>query len=206
ASVFPVLIHGSPISCARAAKQRSRPLKRAGVERRSNALRSTPGRREGMGPSWKSRLTSVIVAGVVTVLTVGSMAGAQTLSSEERQEVLTHAGAGLSYQLGVQKLDGVLRPEDTRFTLFSELVAQAAPAAEPEDSEASASELNRKLTNPVSSIWSLSNQFNTFKLENGHWNNNWLFQPVLPVSLTRDWNLITRPVMPFYNIVPHETA
>jgi hypothetical protein len=27
---------------------------------------------------------------------------------------------------------------------------------------------------------------------------------VLQVSLTRDWNLITRPVMPFYNIVPHD--
>ena len=27
----------------------------------------------------------------------------------------------------------------------------------------------------------------------------------MPVSLTKDWNLITRPVMPFYNIVPHET-
>jgi len=43
-------------------------------------------------------------------------------------------------------------------------------------------------------------------LNNGHWNNNWNFQPVLPVSLTKDLNLITRPVMPFYNIVPHETA
>ena len=28
----------------------------------------------------------------------------------------------------------------------------------------------------------------------------------MPVSLTKDWNLITRPVMPFYNIVPHETS
>jgi hypothetical protein len=28
----------------------------------------------------------------------------------------------------------------------------------------------------------------------------------MPVSLTKDLNLITRPVMPFYNIVPHETA
>jgi hypothetical protein len=72
--------------------------------------------------------------------------------------------------------------------------------------EPSASELNRQLTNPVSSIWSISNQFNNFELNNGHWNNNWNFQPVLPVSLTKDWNLITRPVMPFYNIVPHETA
>jgi hypothetical protein len=72
--------------------------------------------------------------------------------------------------------------------------------------ELSASELNRQLTNPVSSIWSIANQFNNFELNNGHWNNNWNFQPVLPVSLTKDWNLITRPVMPFYNIVPHETA
>src|SRR5215468_8578835 len=70
----------------------------------------------------------------------------------------------------------------------------------------SASELNRKLTNPVSSIWSIQSQFNNFELNNGHWNNNWLFQPVLPVSLTKDWNLITRPVMPLYDIVPHETA
>ena len=76
-----------------------------------------------------------------------------------------------------------------------------SPSAEP-----SASELNRQLTNPVSSIWSIANQFNNFELNNGHWNNNWNFQPVLPVSLTKDWNLITRPVMPFYNIVPHETA
>src|SRR5215475_11618693 len=78
--------------------------------------------------------------------------------------------------------------------------------AEASDGEESASELNRKLTNPVSSIWSIANQFNNFELNNGHWSNNWNFQPVLPVSLTKDWNLITRPVMPFYNIVPHETA
>jgi hypothetical protein len=78
-------------------------------------------------------------------------------------------------------------------------VAQS-PTGEP-----SASELNRQLTNPVSSLWSISNQFNNFELNNGQWNNNWNFQPVLPVGLTKDWNLITRPVMPFYNIVPHET-
>ena len=77
---------------------------------------------------------------------------------------------------------------------------------ESSDGEESASELNRKLTNPVSSIWSIANQFNNFELNNGQWNNNWNFQPVMPVSLTKDWNLITRPVMPWYNIVPHETA
>ena len=50
--------------------------------------------------------------------------------------------------------------------------------AESSGGEESASELNRKLTNPVSDIWSISNQFNNFELNNGHWNNNWLFQPV----------------------------
>lgn len=58
----------------------------------------------------------------------------------------------------------------------------------------------------MSSLWSISNQFNNFELNNGQWSNNWNFQPVLPLSLTKDWNLITRPVMPFYNIVPRETA
>ena len=58
----------------------------------------------------------------------------------------------------------------------------------------------------MSSVWSIANQFNNFELNNGQWNNNWNFQPVMPVSLTKDWNLITRPVMPWYNIVPHETA
>jgi hypothetical protein len=79
-------------------------------------------------------------------------------------------------------------------------------ATESSGGEESASELNRKLTNPVSDIWSISNQFNNFELNNGQWNNNWNFQPVLPVSMTKDWNLITRLVMPFYNIVPHETS
>jgi hypothetical protein len=120
-----------------------------------------------------------------------------------------------AYQLGAGKLDGDLgradgRVDDLARVPFAQAggVSSAAGArpVEPEPADESASELNRKLTNPVSTIWSLSNQFNNFKLANGHWNNNWNFQPVLPVSLTKDWNLITRMVMPFYNIVPHETA
>src|SRR6476620_10901014 len=38
---------------------------------------------------------------------------------------------------------------------------------ESSDGEDSASELNRKLTNPVSSIWSIESQFNNFVLNNG---------------------------------------
>jgi len=86
--------------------------------------------------------------------------------------------------------------EDLTFGAVTE-----SPGGEPDSSE-----LNRELSDPVSSLWSISNQFNNFELNNGQWSNNWNFQPVLPVALTKDWNLITRPVMPFYNIVPHETA
>jgi hypothetical protein len=85
-------------------------------------------------------------------------------------------------------------------------VSEEAEGREHEPEKVSASELNRQLSNPVTSIWSLQFQFNNFRLENGEWNNNLLFQPVLPISLTKDLNLITRPVIPLYNVVPHETA
>ena len=58
----------------------------------------------------------------------------------------------------------------------------AVTGSSTEEGEESASELNRKLTNPVSDIWSTSNQFNNFELNNGQWNNNWNFQSVLPVK------------------------
>ena len=93
-------------------------------------------------------------------------------------------------------------PLRSRDNLSFGAVTQSPQSSTPED----ASELNRELTNPVSSLWSIANQFNNFELNNGHWNNNWNFQPVLPLSLTKDWNLITRPVMPFYNSVPHPTV
>ena len=94
-------------------------------------------------------------------------------------------------------------------------LAQAAPAPgapasasgpEPQAQESSASELNKQLSNPVTSLWSLAFQFNNYRLENGEWNYNLQFQPVLPIGLTKDLNLITRPVIPLYNSVPHETG
>ena len=135
----------------------------------------------------------------ITVLTSGILSVASGIRATEPPEVEANgtaidepfaSNAGVSLRLPLQNDE----------SLSYGAVAQS-PTGEP-----SASELNRQLTNPVSSIWSISNQFNNFELNNGHWNNDWNFQPVMPVSLTKDWNLITRPVMPFYNIVPHETA
>ena len=89
------------------------------------------------------------------------------------------------------------------------------PTGTPEGSSSalSANELAKEISNPVTSIWQLQFQFNNFELENeplspvsGEWVNNLYFQPIMPVSLTKDINLITRPVFTLYQSVPHPTA
>ncbi len=80
-------------------------------------------------------------------------------------------------------------------------------AAEPEPAEHSLADVNKKLSNPVSELWSIAFQQNNFLIDPGHgedlrWNSNLNFQPVLPVGITDDWNLITRPVVTVMNSVP----
>jgi len=125
-------------------------------------------------------------------------------------------GGPSAYHLGVGRVESTLDRGDTGAgTLAGPSVAQAADergreaapgGTKGDERDKSLSELNKELTNPVTSLWSLTSQFNNYRLANGKWNNNWQFQPVLPVSLTKDWNLITRPVFQLYNIVPHETS
>ncbi|MGA3114109.1 MAG: transporter [Syntrophobacteraceae bacterium] len=68
----------------------------------------------------------------------------------------------------------------------------------------SLTEVNKQLTNPVSSFWSLAIQQNNYLLDNpNRYSPNLQFQPVLPVSLTSDWNLLTRPVIPLFVSQPH---
>jgi hypothetical protein len=70
-------------------------------------------------------------------------------------------------------------------------------------------EINKKLTNPVSDLWSLQFQQNDYLLDSGipgkgeYWNSNLNFQPVLPIALTKNWNLITRPVFPIVFSQPY---
>ena len=72
--------------------------------------------------------------------------------------------------------------------------------AEAGNGKASLTEVNKELSNPISTIWAFSFQQNTFWLNKPERNVvNMLFQPVLPVSLTDNWNLITRPVIPVFN-------
>jgi len=91
----------------------------------------------------------------------------------------------------------------------AETQPSAAPPAEAKGGM-SAEELNRQLNNPVSSVWSMVFQNNYTQLKSGSqdfpgwdegddkWFYNLNFQPVLPLPLTRDWNLINRPVFPIF--------
>jgi hypothetical protein len=84
----------------------------------------------------------------------------------------------------------------------------ASMTSAPGEEHGSLTEVNKQLTNPVSSLWSIAFQQNNYMLDmgpgnGGRWNSNLNFQPVLPVSLSEDWNLITRPVMTLFNSVPH---
>jgi len=148
----------------------------------------------------KRRMTVVLVRLVVACLILpgvtGTAIGDPTLARHDEMATIA--------------LDATARHSDSP----EEQIAQATAEHErpngqsegSEEKEQSLSEINRKLTNPISSIWSLTFQFNNFILENGHWVNNMLFQPVLPISLSEDWNLISRPVIPLYNSVPRPTS
>ena len=96
--------------------------------------------------------------------------------------------------------------------LFAKPLEAANPSVTPAASEGEAQvgsleELNKELSNPVTSVWSISFQQNNYLLETGgkkdHWNSNLNFQPVMPVALNKNWNLITRPVVTVFNSSPH---
>jgi hypothetical protein len=96
---------------------------------------------------------------------------------------------------------------------LAQATANATPVDESKlpDDKKSLTEVNKELSNPISSIWALQLQENTFFIHPGIEDKssrnsvNVQFQPVLPVALTDDWNLITRPVFQVVNSVPVPT-
>ncbi len=85
--------------------------------------------------------------------------------------------------------------------------AADAPAKAESQAEGSLDELNKELSNPVTNVWSIAFQQNNYLLDiegkKDRWNSNLNFQPVLPVGLTKNWNLITRPVVTLFNSMPY---
>ena len=86
------------------------------------------------------------------------------------------------------------------------VVSEGQEASTAESEQEKADKLAQALANPVANLWSLQFQFNNVQLTNDRWNYNLNFQPVMPVSLTNCWNLITRPVIQVYNSAPYQTS
>ncbi len=85
-------------------------------------------------------------------------------------------------------------------------VAATVPGAlsEGETQPESLTEVNKQLTNPISNVWSLTLKQSNYLLDNPHaWNSELEFEPILPVPLTRDWNLVTRPSFKFLDSKPY---
>ena len=63
-------------------------------------------------------------------------------------------------------------------------------------------EIARALDNPLGNLWLIfiENDLMRYRgnpAKSSKWINTLLIQPILPVPLTEDWNLVTRPIIPF---------
>ncbi len=84
--------------------------------------------------------------------------------------------------------------------------AQAQEADDPTDGGddeggMSLEEISRMLDNPLGNLWIIfiENDIMRFRGDpspSSQWVNSLLIQPILPVPLTDDWNLVTRPIIP----------
>lgn len=156
----------------------------------------------------------------------------RTVSAYKHIKVLRPAGIGnvLAFVTAIAGATSAFAQSVPNTPDSTDSISASAPQPGPEPSAAaaplgsaataavnagalSANELAKEISNPVTNLWQLQFQFNNEKLESrsgdpfsGKWANNLYFQPVLPVSLTKDLNLITRPVITAYQSVPYLTA
>jgi len=86
------------------------------------------------------------------------------------------------------------------FALPAGVGAQTGEPAVQESS--STADVSKQLINPVADIWALNFQLNRYYLQGDATDRTreqdvMNFQPVLPIHLTKEWNLINRPVFPY---------
>src|SRR5215510_3713514 len=89
------------------------------------------------------------------------------------------------------------------FFLLGALSAQAAEPQQPSKQEDSEEELVKQTQNPVADLISVPFQ-NNFNFAAGPKHNHQIYllniQPVIPIHITEDWNLITRIIQPVINL------
>ena len=87
--------------------------------------------------------------------------------------------------------------------LLTALSTQAAEPQKPSTQEASEEELVKQTQNPVADLISVPFQ-NNFNFEAGPKHNHQIYllniQPVIPIHITENWNLISRIIMPVINL------
>ena len=107
-----------------------------------------------------------------------------------RRRLVTRAGAWCTRFMVAVLLASPLRAEQ--------------PAAPSSGDSESATDLAKKTQNPVADLISVPFQ-NNFNFSTGPENRSvWILnvQPVIPIKLTEDWNLITRTIVPIINQPP----
>jgi len=79
------------------------------------------------------------------------------------------------------------------------LVPAVAQAQEPAPAAPESAELAKKLSNPISDLVSVPFQFNWEQNVGPSEGTRFILnvQPVMPFALSKDWNLVTRVIMPF---------
>src|SRR5262245_24923135 len=127
------------------------------------------------------------------------------LRRHETVQGKTGGGAGAASVPNVAERRKLMRLR-TRVTvpmlcLITVLMTVPLGAAEESQTEDSATELAKKTQNPVADLISVPFQ-NNFNFSAGP-NDATIYvlnvQPVIPIHLTEDWNLITRTIMPIIN-------
>ncbi|HEY7087974.1 MAG TPA: hypothetical protein VH518_07785 [Tepidisphaeraceae bacterium] len=103
------------------------------------------------------------------------------------------------WAMGQEFKSPAAEPMDLRPPLPEAKYLQTEPAGEAAGAGSSEGELAKKLSNPVSSLISVPFQSN-FDFNAGQDNDKFKYtlnvQPVIPISLNQDWNLIARVIVP----------
>jgi len=99
---------------------------------------------------------------------------------------------------GLFVLPRVLAQESAQPLEASAAVKVAAANAGVGAKTVNADELAKQLSNPVASLISVPFQENVdFGYDGGGWRSTLNVQPVVPIELSKDWNLIQRIILPF---------